>query len=94
MYGWLWRHLPGPWFARIGELLVLLVGVLALLFYIVFPAVDPHLPFNEVTVQQPSTPSPTITTTTTTTVTQTPTPSYYPTASPTASGSAEVPGGS
>ncbi len=88
MYGWLWRHLPGPWFARLGELLVLLVGILALLFYVVFPAVDPHLPFNEVTVQQPS-PSPTVTTTTTTTVTQSPTPSYYPTAS----GSAGVPGG-
>jgi hypothetical protein len=72
MYGLLWRHLPGPWFARLGELLVLLVGILALLFYVVFPAVDPHLPFNEVTVQQPaSTPTPTVTTDVTTTVTTT-----------------------
>lgn len=59
MYGWLWRHLPGPWPARLGELAVLLVGVLALLFYVAFPAADPHLPFNDVTVNQPApTPSP------------------------------------
>jgi hypothetical protein len=70
MYGWLWRHLPGPWLLRIGELAVLAVGVLALLFYVVFPAADPHLPFNEVTVNAPATsgtpssaPSPTATTT-------------------------------
>ncbi len=63
MYGWLWRHLPGPWSARLGQLAVLLVAVLALLFYVIFPAVDPHLPFNDVTVNGPTLPSPTPTAT-------------------------------
>lgn len=63
MYGWLWRHLPGPWPARVGELALLVVGVVALLFLVVFPAADPHLPFNDVTVNQPAptaTPTPTL----------------------------------
>lgn len=55
MYGWLWRHLPGPWPVRLVETLALLVGVVALLFYVVFPAADPHLPFNDVTVNSPTT---------------------------------------
>jgi hypothetical protein len=58
MYGWLWRHLPGPWPVRLVETLALLVGVVALLFYVVFPAADPHLPFNDVTVNSPTTISP------------------------------------
>lgn len=55
MYGWLWRRLPGPWPVRLVETVALLVGVVALLFYIVFPAADPHLPFNDVTVNSPTT---------------------------------------
>ena len=55
MYGFLWRHLPGPWPVRAIESLALLVGAVALLFYVVFPAVDPHLPFNDVTVNSPTT---------------------------------------
>lgn len=55
MYGFLWRHLPGPWPVRLVESLALLVGAVALLFYVVFPAVDPHLPFNDVTVNSPTT---------------------------------------
>ncbi|MGH3744900.1 MAG: hypothetical protein ACRDTP_08590 [Mycobacteriales bacterium] len=58
MYGWLWRHLPGPWPLRLVETLALVVGVVALLFYVVFPAADPHLPFNDVTVNSPTTISP------------------------------------
>jgi hypothetical protein len=50
MYGWLWRHLPGGVSLRLLQLLVLLVGVVALLLFIVFPAVEPHLPFNNVTI--------------------------------------------
>ncbi len=60
MYGWLWRHLPGRWPLRLAELALLLVGALALLFYVVFPTTDPHLPFNRVTIDQPAT---TVTTT-------------------------------
>ncbi|HEX7354795.1 MAG TPA: hypothetical protein VF288_08180 [Mycobacteriales bacterium] len=62
MYGWLWRHLPGPWPVRLVETLALVVGVVALLFYVVFPAADPHLPFNDVTVNTPTTISPAPTT--------------------------------
>ena len=66
MYGWLWRHLPGPALARAGQCVVLLAGVIALLFFVVFPAASPHLPFNQVTVNNPSltsTPSPAATAT-------------------------------
>lgn len=56
MYGWLWRHLPGPFVARLAAAAALLVGVVALLFFVVFPAVDPLLPFNHVTVTTPSAP--------------------------------------
>jgi hypothetical protein len=52
MYVWLWRHLPGPVAARIVESLVLLVGIVALLLFVVFPAVEPHLPFGNVTIKQ------------------------------------------
>lgn len=50
MYGWLWRHLPGPLPLRLLLALVLLLGVLALLFLVVFPEVEPLLPFSDVTV--------------------------------------------
>jgi hypothetical protein len=50
MYVWIWRHLPGnQWFKMLGTLL-LLIGVIAVLFFFVFPWVEPHLPFNDVTV--------------------------------------------
>lgn len=52
MYGWLWRHLPGRTGLRIAQLFVLLVGVAVLLLFVVFPAVEPHLPFNNVTVHR------------------------------------------
>jgi hypothetical protein len=46
MYSWIWRHLPfGRWGRVVGSL-VLALGAVALLWYVVFPAVDPHLPFN------------------------------------------------
>ncbi len=50
MYVWIWRRLPG---GRPGKLVgsaVLLLGVLALLFLVVFPYAEPRLPFNQVTV--------------------------------------------
>jgi hypothetical protein len=51
MYGWLWRHLPGPLVARLVACVVLLAGVLALLFLVVFPWAEPRLPFNQTTVE-------------------------------------------
>ena len=50
MYGWIWRHLPGGRRAKALGCVVLLAAVLALLFFVVFPFVEPRLPFNDVTV--------------------------------------------
>ncbi|MGB8650189.1 MAG: hypothetical protein WCD35_05970 [Mycobacteriales bacterium] len=50
MYPWLWRHLPGPLLARFAQSLLLLAGILALLFLVVFPAVESALPYSDVTV--------------------------------------------
>jgi hypothetical protein len=51
MYGWLWRHLPGPVAAKALIALVLVAGVVALLMFVIFPWVEPLLPFNDVSVQ-------------------------------------------
>ena len=51
MYGWIWRVLPGGLPGKLlGSLLLLTVAV-ALLFLVVFPAVEPLLPYSEVTVE-------------------------------------------
>lgn len=52
MYGWIWRHLPGPTPVRALSALVLAVGVVALLFTVVFPWAEQTLPFLKVTVSQ------------------------------------------
>ena len=55
MYGWIWRKLP---FGVVGKLigsLMLVAGVAALLWYVVFPKLDPILPFNDVQVGNTST---------------------------------------
>lgn len=53
MYVWIWRKLPGGLPGKLTGTLVLLAGVLAVLFFLVFPWVEPRLPFNDVTVNQP-----------------------------------------
>ena len=50
MYGFIWRHLPGPTAVRAATALVLVLAVVALLLFVVFPWVEPRLPFNDVTV--------------------------------------------
>ena len=52
MYGWLWRHLPGPLALRLLQSLLLLSLAVALLFFVVFPAVEPLLPYSDVTVNR------------------------------------------
>ena len=61
MYVWIWRHLPGRLWAKLAGSAVLLAGVLALLFLVVFPYVEPRLPFNRVTVtdEEGTVPTPT-----------------------------------
>lgn len=49
MYTWIWRHLLGNVGLRIVQALVLLVAVSLLLLFVVFPAVEPHLPPNPIT---------------------------------------------
>ena len=51
MYGWLWRHLPGPVPVRVLAALLLAAAVVAVLFTVVFPWVEPRLPLTEVTVE-------------------------------------------
>jgi hypothetical protein len=51
MYGWIWRQLPGPLAVRIGTAVVLVAGMVALLMFVVFPWLEPMLPFNNVTAE-------------------------------------------
>ena len=50
MYGWIWRHLPGGTGLKTAQSLFLVLAVAALLLFVVFPLVEPYLPFNSVTV--------------------------------------------
>lgn len=50
MYGWLWRHLPGPAWLRVVTLVALAAAVVAVCFAWVFPAIAPYMPFNDQTV--------------------------------------------
>ncbi len=49
MYAWIWRQLPGPTAVRVLEALLLVAAVVALLLFVVFPWIEPQLPFNDVT---------------------------------------------
>jgi len=50
MYGWIWRHLPGPTWVRVVTTVALAAVVVAVLFSWVFPALAPLMPFNQLTV--------------------------------------------
>lgn len=50
MYALIWRLLPGPTPVKVAEAIVLLMLILWLLMAVVFPAVEPHLPIEEVIV--------------------------------------------
>lgn len=50
MYAALWRVLPGPWWARALQCLVLAAAVVAGCFQWVFPRLEPLLPFTQTTV--------------------------------------------
>ena len=58
MYGWIWRTLPGGLPGKLAGSLVLAVLAVAVLFLWVFPAVEPLLPFNDVTVDTSEDPPP------------------------------------
>jgi hypothetical protein len=50
MYAWIWRHLPGSTASKALLALFLVLAICALLLFVVFPWAEPHLPFNDVTV--------------------------------------------
>lgn len=50
MYVWLWRKLPGGLPGKVGLCALIALAVVALLFLLVFPWVDPRLPWSQVTV--------------------------------------------
>jgi hypothetical protein len=50
MYPWIWRRLPGGTRSKLLLATVLVLAVVALLLFVVFPWVEPQLPFNRVTV--------------------------------------------
>lgn len=50
MYAFLWRLLPGPWPAKSAQALLLIALVFWLLMEVAFPALEPHLPLEEVVV--------------------------------------------
>ncbi len=54
MYAALWRALPGNRWLKTLQSLVLFAVAVAVLFVWVFPAVTPHLPFEDVTIETPS----------------------------------------
>lgn len=47
MYGLIWRILPGPWASKFIMAAGLLAGGAALLWFFAFPALSPHMPFND-----------------------------------------------
>jgi hypothetical protein len=60
VYVWIWRTLPGNWAAKLAGTLLLLAGALAVLFLLLFPFVEPRLPWNNVNVDQPATDQPNV----------------------------------
>jgi len=50
VYTWIWRHLPGGASAKTLQALVLLLAVCAVLLFVVFPRIEPLLPFTDVTI--------------------------------------------
>jgi hypothetical protein len=52
MYSWIWRTLPGRTPVKLVTSLVLVLAVVALLFLVVFPIVEVHLPNSQVNVNR------------------------------------------
>lgn len=48
MYGWIWRKLPFGLPGKIIGSLALSAGAFALLWFVLFPAVRPHMPWSNI----------------------------------------------
>jgi CHASE2 domain-containing sensor protein len=53
LYAALWRRLPGRWPLKVAIVAVAVAVICVLLFLVVFPWIEPRLPFNHVTVDSP-----------------------------------------
>lgn len=51
MYGLIWRALPGPVWLRAVQALILIAAIVAFCFLWLFPTIAPHMPFNQLTVE-------------------------------------------
>jgi hypothetical protein len=50
MYGWIWRHLPGSIVVKAIQAILLVFAMIALLMLVVFPWIEPIMPFTMVTM--------------------------------------------
>lgn len=50
MYALLWRILPGPLAVKLLQVVALLAVTFWVLMYVAFPALEPHLPLDQVMV--------------------------------------------
>lgn len=55
MYGWIFRHLPGPLWMRIVFAVVLLMAAVLVLMQFVFPWLEQFNPLNDSTIGNPNT---------------------------------------
>ncbi|MBW8481817.1 hypothetical protein [Actinomadura parmotrematis] len=46
MYAWIWRSLPGTWQARLAIAAGLVAAACALLWYVIFPWLEPKVQFD------------------------------------------------
>jgi hypothetical protein len=51
MYAWIWHRLPGNRTGKVISAVLLVATVVALLWFVVFPWLEPLLPFDDVTVE-------------------------------------------
>lgn len=57
MYAWIWRKLPFGLYGKIGASLILAGAISALLWFVVFPWIEPFvMPFDDVQVGNPDNP--------------------------------------
>jgi hypothetical protein len=47
MYAWIWRKLPFGRWGKLGGSALLVVSFTALLWFVIFPIVEPRMPFND-----------------------------------------------
>ncbi|MEU5881067.1 hypothetical protein [Spirillospora sp. NPDC047279] len=57
MYAWIWRHLPGQWQTKTAVAVGLLLAAALLLWYVVFPWLEPKVQFDHGVVTTPSAPA-------------------------------------